>query len=91
MGVSAGANMACPTVATTNDMPPVHPDSLTLWIVPFQINITVRKISFHDGGSLKRTSENLGLRDIGVHRFTIPRIACGRLLHPLGWREGGHR
>ena len=57
MGVSAGANMACPTVMTTNDMPIVHPDSLdSLGIVPFQINPHYHpgKISFHDEGNLKQ-------------------------------------
>ncbi len=39
MGSSAGANLACPTVKTTNDMPIVQPASLEgLGLVPFQIN-----------------------------------------------------
>lgn len=39
MGVSAGANVACPTLKTTNDMPIVEPESFeTLGLVPFQIN-----------------------------------------------------
>ena len=39
MGWSAGANVACPTLRTTNDMPIVQPDSFrTCDLVPFQIN-----------------------------------------------------
>ena len=39
IGWSAGANVACPTLRTTNDMPVVQPASFeTLGLVPFQIN-----------------------------------------------------
>ncbi len=39
MGVSAGSNVAAPTMQTTNDMPIVSPASFeTLNLVPFQIN-----------------------------------------------------
>jgi dipeptidase E len=39
IGWSAGSNVACPTLRTTNDMPIVDPVSFkTLGLVPFQIN-----------------------------------------------------
>ena len=39
MGASAGTNMACPTLRTTNDMPIVEPESFqALGLIPFQIN-----------------------------------------------------
>ncbi|MFC2100567.1 dipeptidase PepE [Bacteroidota bacterium] len=39
MGWSAGSNLVCPTMRTTNDMPIIEPQSLNcLNLIPFQIN-----------------------------------------------------
>ena len=39
VGWSAGSNMACPTIKTTNDMAIVEPDSFIAFnLIPFQIN-----------------------------------------------------
>jgi dipeptidase E len=39
VGSSAGTNMSCPTLRTTNDMPIVEPDTFeSFGLIPFQIN-----------------------------------------------------
>ena len=39
LGASAGSNVACPTIRTTNDMPIVEPGSFAaIGLIPFQIN-----------------------------------------------------
>jgi dipeptidase E len=52
IGWSAGSNVACPTIRTTNDMPIVEPPGLSaLGLVPFQINAhyTEARLGEHGG------------------------------------------
>ena len=57
LGVSAGSNVACPTMMTTNDMPIVQPPSFeSFGIVPFQINPHYHpgKVLFMDGDEVSK-------------------------------------
>jgi dipeptidase E len=71
MGSSAGTNMACPTLRTTNDMPIVEPPTFgALNLVPFQINphyVERNPDSTHMGETRsKRLEEFLEENDVPV-------------------------
>ncbi|NJM15948.1 MAG: dipeptidase PepE [Bacteroidales bacterium] len=54
IGWSAGTNLACPTIKTTNDMPVVYPKSLNaLHLIEYQVNphYTDQRIPNHGGES----------------------------------------
>ncbi|MEX2233396.1 MAG: dipeptidase PepE [Cyclobacteriaceae bacterium] len=55
IGWSAGANLACPTLKTTNDMPVVMPSSFdALNVIPFQINPHYHELRFETLGGETR-------------------------------------
>jgi dipeptidase E len=71
LGASAGTNMACPTIRTTNDMPIVQPQSFdAIGLVPFQINphyLDPDPGSAHQGETRpQRISEFLEENDVPV-------------------------
>ena len=72
LGVSAGSNVASPTMMTTNDMPIVHPPSFeSLGVVPFQINPHYHpgKILFrYEGEVLEHFGESRSQRISEYHR-----------------------
>lgn len=95
LGWSAGSNLACPTIRTTNDMPIVAPPSLAaLGLVPFQINphYTDEVLPNHGGESRADRIEEflvlnpeltvVGLREGSWLRVEKERVTLGGR-HPL--------
>ncbi|MBN2521285.1 MAG: dipeptidase PepE, partial [Bacteroidales bacterium] len=82
IGWSAGANLACPTIQTTNDMPVVEPDNFkALNLVPFQINphYTDFHLKNHGGETreqriLEYLEMNPGKYVVGLREGTMIRI-----------------
>jgi dipeptidase E len=82
VGWSAGSNVACPTIRTTNDMPIVEPPTLdALNLVPFQIN--PHYTDFHPPGHMGETRDerliefahaNPGVRVVGIREGTMLRV-----------------
>jgi len=67
IGWSAGSNVTCPTIMTTNDMPVTAPSSLrALSIIPFQIN--PHYIDANPAGHAGETREQRILEFIEVNR-----------------------
>ena len=90
LGWSAGSNVACPTIMTTNDMPIVETPSLrAMHLVPFQINphYTEATIPGHGGESRdQRIGEFLKLNP----RVRVVGLQEGSLLHLSNGMIGLH-
>lgn len=82
VGSSAGSNVACPTIMTTNDMPIVEPPSFrALGLVPFQLNphYTDARLEGHAGETRddrlnEFTLANPGVRVVGLREGTLLRV-----------------
>lgn len=87
VGWSAGSNVVCPTVMTTNDMPIVEPPSLkAMHLIPFQINphYTEATIPGHGGESRdQRIAEyltaNPGMAVAGLREGTLLNVKGDRM------------
>jgi len=77
IGWSAGANVACPSICTTNDMPVIQPGSFNGFnLVPFQIN--PHYLDIHPAGHAGET------REMRIEEFV--RLNTG--IYVAGLREG---
>lgn len=87
MGWSAGSNVACPTMKTTNDMPVVEPESFNcLGLIPFQINphYLDDHPSNHGGETREQRIEeflvvNPGMFVVGLREATLLLYENGKL------------
>lgn len=77
IGWSAGSNVACPTISTTNDMPIVDPKGFhAIGLVPFQINP-----HYMDGRPANHGGES---REDRINEY----IMQNREMYVVGLREG---
>ncbi len=75
LGWSAGSNVACPTIRTTNDMPITDPGGFdALGLVPFQINAhyTDAHPPGHRGETREERLREFGLLNPGAHVVGLP-------------------
>lgn len=84
IGWSAGANLAGPTIMTTNDMPVVQPPSFeALNLVPFQINPHYHELKFETQGGETRRERLEEFTAVNPHRRVIG-LPEGMFLHRRG-------
>jgi len=101
VGWSAGSNVACPSIRTTNDMPVVEPPSFdALGLIPFQINphFTDAVIPNHGGETrserlreftaLNPTTAVLGLREGSALEVVGSEMRLLGDVPAVGFREG---
>jgi dipeptidase E len=87
IGWSAGSNVACPTIKTTNDMPVIEPPTFdALGLVPFQINPHFTDVLPEGHGGETRTERileflqvNPAATVVGLREGTYLRLTKGRL------------
>lgn len=102
LGASAGSNLACPSIRTTNDMPIVEsPSLIALGLIPFQLNphyLDPDPASDHQGETrelriLQFLEVNdvpvLGLREGSWLRVSGRQAALGGLTGARLFRRGG--
>jgi dipeptidase E len=97
MGWSAGSNVACPTIRTTNDMPVVQPPTLrALGLVPFQVNphfISGKPVGHNGESREERLAEFLAI-NAPEHVLALPEGSAlysnGSHGTVLGERHGVH-
>lgn len=83
-GWSAGSNLACPTISTTNDMPIVEPPKfIALDIVPFQINphYTDAVIENHFGETRQQRIEEFTIANPNINVLALREGSAVRVIN----------
>lgn len=101
IGWSAGSNVACPTIRTTNDMPVVEPSRFdAMRLVSFQINPHYTEAALPNHGGETRpqriaefTRANPGMAVVGLREGSALRVVHGVVTllgpHPAIWFRDG--